>query len=109
MSEEKEPTAHEILATHVTNVPEITAKVIRRACQEHAALQAVVNERALATVTSIAGAGATSYEIQELQKRVDELVQMNGALSASISQALNRVGGACPKSNGRRPSTPAQR
>ena len=104
MSEERQLTAHEILATHVTNVSEITAMVIRRACEEHEALRESCRQASRATTLNGASAGATSSEIQELQKRADELVRMSSALSATIAEALSRTGGACQKTNGRRPT-----
>lgn len=44
MTESADLTAHEILATHVTNVSKVTAKVIERACGEHVNLQLACKE-----------------------------------------------------------------
>lgn len=129
---ESEPTAHEILASHVTNVPEVTARVIRRACEEHAALQALCAEARTVTCVGCSYTYETSdpqrrlqcprcgtyfdskarvktaeefVSLDQLMARADELVDSCRQLTTDLSEAVTRMGGTCQKSNGRRPTT----
>lgn len=53
--QEYEPSAHEILLTHVTNVSEVTANVIRRAVKEYEALAGLRMEPVLLQLEAMRG------------------------------------------------------
>lgn len=75
LEDEHELSAHEILATHVTNVSDVTAKVIRSAVKEYDAL---LNLRMEPFIAQLEVTRSQIAELAELIKRYAEVPQ-NGS------------------------------
>jgi hypothetical protein len=91
MTEPADLTAHEILATHVTNVSKVTATVIERACADHANLQLACKELTarVAALEALAASPAPD-DADPMACVVDAFAALSMA-AASATRAFSRL------------------